>query len=171
MEDFIKRFKELYHKMKESRDVANMRTFGHASKEMFEKVATAHPELAEEWLAMLAPITCHNYLTEEEAKHIVEDLVSQDGNVGAHWDLPTFEQAVMRLNGKVEDIPHYNKYALWVVANMVYSDHAHSIAEDLGYPAGSVPSEKMARSCYRKAVEKLTDPDRPRFVRSYFDLD
>lgn len=157
--------------MKESRDVANMRTFGHASKEMFEKVAEAHPELAEEWLAMLAPITCHNYLSEEEADHIVEGFVSQDGTHGAHWDLPTFEQAVIRLGGKVEDIPNYNKYALWVVGNMIYSDHAQSIAEDMGYPVGAVPSEKMARSCYRKAVEKLTDPDRPRFVRSYFDLD
>ena len=31
-------------------------------------------------------------------------------------------------------------------------------------------NEKMALSCYRKAVEKLKDQDRPRFVRWYFHL-
>lgn len=169
--DLIKRFKELYHEMKESRDIANMRAYGEATKKMFYKLAEAHPELAEEMLEWLMPIECHNYLSEEEAEHIVDGLVSQNGDLGAHWDRRTFEQVVTRLGGKVEEIPYYNKCALWAVANMIYSDHANSIAEDMGYPMGGAPSEKMAKSCYRKAVEKLTDPDRPRFVRAYFDLD
>lgn len=170
--NYKERFKELYHKMKESRDVANMKVYGKASKEMFYKLAEAHPEIAEEWLAMLAPIECHNYLSKEEADHIVERLISQDGHIGAHWDWPTFENAVTRLGGKLEDMPHYNKCALWATANMIYSDHAESIAEDMGFPSlASVPGDKMAKSCYRKAVEKLTDIDRPRFVREYFDLD
>jgi hypothetical protein len=167
----IEKFKELYHALKESRDVADMRIFGHASKMIFEKVAEAHPELAEAWLEMLAPISCHNYLSDEEALEIAEGLVSQDGRVGPHWDFPTFEQAVLRLGGKVEDLPRYNRMALWVTANMIFSDHANSIAEDMGYPVGGTPNDKMARSCYRKSVEKLTDPDRPRFIRAYFDLD
>lgn len=172
MKDLVKEFKELYHEMKQSRDVANMRTYGHASKEMFARLAEAHPELAEEWLEMLKPIRCYNYLTEQEAKHISEMFISQDGAKGAHWDMPTFKQVVAHLGGKMDDVPHYNDYALWVVANMVYSDHAMSIAEDMGYPSvGNVPNERMAKSCYRKAVETLTDPDRPRFVRAYFDLD
>jgi hypothetical protein len=33
-----------------------------------------------------------------------------------------------------------------------------------------VPNEKMALSMYRKAVEKLKDTDRPKFVREYFDV-
>jgi hypothetical protein len=170
--DLIKQFKELYHEMKESRDVANMRTFGEAAKKMYYKLAETHPELAEEMLEMLYPIRYHNYLSEDEAQHIVDGLVSQNGDTGAHWDRQTFEQVVTRLGGKVEDMPHYNNYALWVVANMIYSDHAESIAEDMGFSSiANVPNEKMAKSCYRKAVEKLTDPDRPRFVRAYFDVD
>lgn len=170
--DLQKQFKELYHEMKMSRDVANMKAFGHASKEMYYRLAEAHPELAEEWLEMLRPIRCYNYLSEKEAEHIAEGLVSQHGDIGPHWDRPTFEQAVIRLGGKLEDMPYYNSCALWVTANMIYSDHAKSIAEDMGLPSEmSVPAERMARSCYRKAVEKLTDPDRPRFVRAYFDLE
>ena len=67
--------------------------------------------------------------------------------------------------------PYYNCYALWVTANMIYSDHANSVAEDMGYPnPEAVPNEKMALSMYRKAVEQLKDVDRPKFVREYFDL-
>lgn len=170
--DLIKRFKELYHEMKESRDVANMKAYGEATKKMFYKLAEAHPELAEEMLEWLMPIECNNYLSEEEAEEIVEGFVSQDGSRGAHWDRPTFDAVVTRLGGKLDDMPHYNNCALWVVANMIYSDHAESIAEDMGFPSvANVPAEKMAKSCYRKAIEKLTDPDRPRFVRVYFDFD
>jgi hypothetical protein len=54
---------------------------------------------------------------------------------------------------------------------MIYSDHAQSIAEDMGQRSpNEVPNEKMALSCYKKAVEKLKDPDRPRFVREYFEV-
>lgn len=166
----LEKFEALYEQMRKSADVPNMMTFGHAAKTMFEKIAKQHPAIAEEWLTMLSPISYHNYLSEEEAEHIVDGLVSQNGDLGAHWDRRTFEQVVTRLGGKVEEIPYYNKCALWAVANMIYSDHANSIAEDMGYPMGGAPSEKMARSCYRKAVEKLTDPDRPRFVRAYFSL-
>ena len=168
--ELMEKFEALYEQMRKSADAPNMMTFGYAAKTMFEKIAKQHPAIAEEWLTMLNPISYHNYLSEEEAQHIVDSLVSQNGDIGAHWDRRTFEQVVTRLGGKVEEMPYYNKCALWVVANMIYSDHANSIAEDMGYPMGGAPSEKMARSCYRKAVEKLTDPDRPRFVRAYFDL-
>ena len=38
------------------------------------------------------------------------------------------------------------------------------------YRVEYIPNEKMALSCYRKAIEKLKDPDRPRFVRWYFHV-
>ena len=52
---------------------------------------------------------------------------------------------------------------------MIYSDHAKSIAEDMGYKSpAEVPAEKMALSCYRKAVENLKDVDSGFHVRRYF---
>ena len=56
-----------------------------------------------------------------------------------------------------------------VTANSVYSDHALSIAIDMGFKdPREVSNDKMAMSCYRKAVEKLKDIDNPRYVRKYF---
>ena len=58
---------------------------------------------------------------------------------------------------------------LCVTANMIYSDMAYSIAEDMGYKTpAEVPSERMALSCYRKAVAYLRDKDMNFHVRHYF---
>ena len=170
-EELKSRYDHLYKVMAESKNPENMMLFGKAEKHMFHELAEAHPEAAEDWLAMREPVEWHNFLTEDEAEQVVGKLVNHDGTMGAHWDADTFKNAVERLGGKLEDKPFYNMWALWVTANMIYSDHAPSIAEDMGY---RTPKEadgtKMALSCYRKAVEKLKDPDRERFVRWYFHV-
>lgn len=52
---------------------------------------------------------------------------------------------------------------------MIYSDHAKSIAEDMGHKSpAEVPNDKMALSCYKKALEKLKDVDAGFHVRRYF---
>ena len=168
-EELIEQYDELYHKMKASRDVNNMMIFGKAEKWVFHEVAGAHPELAEKWLSHLQSVIWHNYLSEVEAKNIAKRTINQDGSKGFHWDYPTFTSAVKSLGGLVENKPHYNSYALWVVANIEYSDHAKSIAEDMGFKSPSeVPNEKMALSCYKKAVEYLEDADEGFDVRRYF---
>lgn len=165
------RYDHLYKVMAESKNPENMRIFGEAEKHMFHELAEAHPEAAEAWLAMLEPVEWHNYLTKAEAAEVASKLENQDGSIGAHWDADTFKNAVERLGGKLEDKPFYNMWALWATANMEYSDHAQSIAEDMGYRnAKEADGTKMALSCYRKAVEKLKDPDREHFVRWYFHV-
>ena len=170
-EELKAKYDHLYKVMAESKQPENMMIFGKAEKHMFHELAEAHPEAAEAWLSMLAPVEWHNFLTEGEAEQVVGKLVNYDGTMGAHWDADTFKNAVERLGGKLEDKPYYNMWALWATANMIYSDHAQSIAEDMGY---RTPKEadgmKMAGSCYRKAVETLKDPDRERFVRWYFHV-
>lgn len=170
-EELQGRYDHLYKLMAEGRDPAKMHVFGHAEKHMFHELAEAHPEAAEAWLAMLEPVEWHNYLSKAEAAEVAAKLENQDATMGAHWDADTFKATVERLGGKLDDKPYYNMWALWVTANMIYSDHAHSIAEDMGYKSErEVPGEKMALSCYKKAVEKLKDPDRPSFVRWYFHV-
>jgi hypothetical protein len=112
-----------------------------------------------------------NYLSKHEAEEITSKLINQNGRIGAHWGYETFKAAVESLGGKMSEKPFYNCYALWVTANMIYSDHAQSVAEDMGMSTPeAVPGEKMALSMYRKAVEKLKDTDRPKFVREYFGV-
>jgi hypothetical protein len=171
MNEILERYEELYEDMATSGNKDKMNAFGEAERCMFKKLAKEHPAMAQMWLDKLEAMHWKNYLSKAEAEEIASKLVNQNGRMGAHWGYETFKGAVESLGGKVSEKPFYNCYALWVTANMIYSDHANSVAEDMGYPnPEAVPNEKMALSMYRKAVEQLKDVDRPKFVREYFDL-
>lgn len=157
------RYMELYHKMSSSKDVERMKAFGEAEMWIFGMLADKHPELAQKWLDRLEASEWNNYLSEAEAVDIVSNLKNQDGRTGAHWNLATFANAVQSLGGEMEKPPYYNKYALWATANMLYSDHAKSATK-------YVAEDKLPAYFYDLAVEKLTDVDRPHFIREYFSL-
>ena len=168
-EEMICRYTALLAYAVDKKDVRAMRILADSEKWIFGQVAKVHPELAECWLSHLEEIEVHNYLSKKECDNIGKRIVNQDGTKGFHWNYDTFKAVVGKLGGKMECLPYYNCYALYVVANTIYSDMAISISEDMGYKAlNEVPVDKMALSCYRKAVEKLKDPDRPYFVRKYF---
>lgn len=168
-EQMIDRYEELYHKMATSKEPKYMHIFGEAEKYVFKEIAKTNLPMAENWLSHLESICWEQYLSETEAKNIGMRIVNQDGTKGFHWNYDVFTKAVENLGGVLEEKPYYNSYSLCVVSNMVYSDHAQSIAEDMGYKKISeVPNEKMALSCYKKAVEKLKDVDGGFHVRKYF---
>lgn len=171
MDERITKYDHLYKMMAEGSDPEKMRIFGHAERHMFRVIVERNSTLADEWLAMLEGVEYNNYLTDEESKEVSEHIENQDGTVGYHWPCAVLFPAVESLGGTLEEKPYYNKYALAATMNMIYSDHADSIAQDMGgKKAADIPNEKMALSCYRKAVEKLKDPDRARFVRWYFHV-
>lgn len=163
MEDMIKIYDELYEDMATSKDPKKMMIFGEAEKWMFHAVAEKHPELAEKWLSKLEAGKWHNYLSKSEAESIVNKLQNQDGTRGAHWDYDTFKGAVESLGAKMSEEPYFNCYALWATANMLWSDHYKSASE-------FVPKDMMPKFFYSMSVEKLKDSDRPKFVRSYFNV-
>jgi hypothetical protein len=168
-EEMIERYNTLYEKMAESQNPKNMKIFGEAERHMFKELAAVHPEMAEIWLSRLEAVCWNNYLSEREAINIGRRIVNQNGIKGFHWNYENFCNAVKGMNGNIEDKPYYNSYALFVAANMIYSDHANSISEDMGYKAvQDVPNEKMALSCYKKAVEILKDEDGGFRIRKYF---
>lgn len=163
MEDLIKQYDELYEEMVSAKDPKKMMVFGEAEKKMFHALAEKHPEIAEMWLTKLEAGKWNNYLSKTEAMEIASKLINQDGTRGAHWPYETFKAAVESLGAKMSDEPFYNCWALWVVANMRYSDNYRSASE-------FVPKDQMPKYFYNVAVESLKDPDRPKFVREYFDL-
>ncbi len=169
MEQMIERYEELYKDMASAKDVEKMHVFGAVGKWMFCQLVETNPRAAQMALDKLEAMYWNNYLSDAEAKEICAELVNQDGTTGAKWGKDAFLQVVEKHDGEVEKKPYFNDNALWVTADMIYSDHAKSIAEDMGAQSVSaVPAEKMAYSCYRKAVEKLCDRDRKHFVRQYF---
>lgn len=163
MEELKNRYEELYHKMAHSKDVSKMRAFGSAEHWVFDMLVERHPDIARKWLDKLEATEWNNYLSEAEAVDIVANLKNQDGRTGAHWNFATFANAVQSLGGEMEKPPYYNKYALWATANMLYSDHAKSATK-------YVAEDKLPAYFYDLAVEKLTDVDRPHFIREYFSL-
>lgn len=168
-EDMITRYEELYAKMANSKDPRNMMIFGESEKWVFGEVARVHPELAQSWLSHLEAVCWDNYLDETETINIGRHMKNSDSSLGFHWPYEVFVKTVTGLGGKLEEKPYYNSYALYVAANMVYSDLAGSIAEDMGYKTVmEVPAEKMALSCYKKAVAYLKDKDATFRIRKYF---
>lgn len=163
MEEIIKRYEELYEDMATAKDPRRMMAFGNAEKWVFHQLAEEHPDLAEKWLNRLEADKWFNYLSKGEAEAIVTKLMSQDGYRGAHWNYDTFKSAVESLGGNLHAEPFYNCWALWATANMLYSDHHKSTSE-------FVPKDQEPKFFYTMAVEKLKDPDHPRFIRKYFDL-
>ena len=171
MEGVRERYHELFDDMKKSKNPEKMMIFGEAEKWAFDRMLERDPKVAEMWVDKLEATHWQNYLSRAEADEIVGKFVNQDGSHGAHWPYDIFKGAVESLGGKMAEMPFFNCYALWVTANMLYSDHAQSVAEDMGYKMPKeVPNEKMAFSMYKKAIEKLKDLDRPRFVRHYFGV-
>lgn len=163
MEEIIRKYDELYHDMATAKDPHKMMAFGEAEKWMFHMLAETHPEIAEKWLTKLEASKWHNYLSKAEAEEIASKLINQDGSRGPHWDYETFKHAVESLGGQMKDEPFYNCWALWVMANALFSDHHKALME-------FVPKEQEPKVYYMMAVEKLKDVDYPKFIRKYYDL-
>lgn len=167
-------YNELYNTMKESKDVANMRTFGEAFTRLYNKVSEVHPELAVATLNLLESINYNNFVTAEDATELAGKFINADktltgapeGSKGAHWRMDEAKAFLSSRNLPTEEKPYYNWPALWLTMNMIYSDYADTLVELLGTKDG----EKIATTCYKFAISKLKDPDRPRFIRSYFSL-
>lgn len=163
MKELIEKYDELYDDMATAKDPTKMMAFGDAEKWMFHSLAHQHPEIAEMWLTRLEASKWHNYVSKSEAHELAGKLINQDGTRGPHWDYETFKGAVESLGGKMTDEPYYNCWALWLTANMRYSDNYKSASE-------FVPKDMMPKYFYNVAVENLKDVDRPKFVRDYFKL-
>lgn len=168
-EEMKERYDYLYDKMKTSSNPQKMMVFGMAERNIFHRLSEKDPAMAKEWLDMIEGICWNNYLTESQAKMIVSKIVNQDKSTGPKWSMDVLFSTVESLKGKIEDDPYYNKYALYVVMNAHYSDHAESTAEDMGFMSvAEVPAERMALSMYKKAIESLCDVDRKNYVERYY---
>lgn len=167
-------FAQLYESMARSKDVSKMKLFGTAFTNMFNEVANSHPDMAMATLDFLAAVEYNNYVTKDEAWAVASDFINDDTMItgvaqpseGAHWNMDTLKSFLTQKGLPLEEKPYYNWCALWLTANMIYSDFANVIVEVTGKE-----NEKIASICYKMAVKKLKDLDRPSYIREYFDLD
>lgn len=82
------------------------------------------------------------------------------------WDATPLFDRLNSATKAVEKSGHYNKWSLLYTMNLIASDQGHNLAKWADGDEG-----KYLSMCYDMAAAKLTDFDRPKFVRWYVGLD
>lgn len=92
-------------------------------------------------------------LTEKEAKEYVAEMLNEDGTRGGHWTPDDVFQASKQKGIDFEE-GHFNKWDLYYIVNMIYSDHYRTTKGD-------------ANLIFDMALETLNDKDFPKGKKSY----
>ena len=119
----------------------------------FERMAEIHKGVAE----------YGHYLTEQEARKVVDGFVCYDGTRGGKWQPSVLFSAIESMGGKKEEKGKFNEWAMYAVMNMMQSDYGGVIMQ---YAQG----EGYAKVCYMMAVAWFNDRDHRHDVREYFGL-
>lgn len=106
-----------------------------------------------------------NYMTEKEAKKVVEGFIAFDGSRGQHWSIDTIADELRKAGGVLEEKHHYNKWVLYTLMNSEYADYG-GVLQKLG-----VPSSDMPKAIYYMALAKLDDKDAKESIREYFGIE
>lgn len=158
------RYTAYYDYMAASREPKNMKFFGHIMTEMMDYLIQTKPDVAEEMIDKLESIKWKQYLTPKEADAIVSKMDPK-----APWSRDAWKQAMESFGLPLDEEPCYNRCALWVEMNKMYSDFGDNIAELLGKPL--VPSdEDIITVCYKMALKTLKDKDDVYDIRKYFNV-
>lgn len=163
--EIMNMFDKLYTKMSTSSDPSNMHVFGNTMKSMFKDMMEWRPDVAQEYLDKLEAINWKNYLSKKEAVTIVNGMEPSGG-----WDVSEWERCMENMDFRTEDSPYYNKWAMYVAMNMIYSDSASTIAKIAGKSLPEMPKEEMFKAIHCLALDKLKDKDGMFNIRAYFHV-
>lgn len=106
-----------------------------------------------------------NFMTEKEAKKVVDGFIAFDGNRGQKWSMDTISEELRKVGGIPEERHHYNKWMLYAVMNSEYADYG-GVLQKLG-----VSSQDMPKAVYLMALAKMDDKDRKMSLRQYYGLE
>ena len=106
-----------------------------------------------------------NFMTEKEAKKVVDGFVAFDGSRGQKWSMDAISDELRKVGGIPEERHHYNKWMLYIVMNNLYSDYG-GVVSKLG-----VSHQDMPKAIYMMALAKIDDKDRRESLREYYGLE
>ena len=106
-----------------------------------------------------------NFLTEREAKKVVEGLVSFDGSRGQKWSMDAIADELRKVGGVLEEKHHHNKWMLYALMTSRYADYGGALMK-MGISQGDMP-----KAIYYMALAKLDDKDMKETMREYFGLE
>jgi len=156
------RYMGLYDYMAQSRDPKNMKAFGCVMTEMMDYLVANKPDVAEEMIDKLEAIKWRQYLTPKEAEKIVAGMEPK-----APWSRDVWQKTMTDFGLPFEEQPAYNRCALWVEMNKMYSDFGEEIAALREVPL-SPTNEEIISACYKMALKTLRDKDGIYNIRKYF---
>lgn len=107
----------------------------------------------------------HNFMTEKEAKKVVDGFVAFDGSRGQKWSMDAISEELRKVGGIPEERHHYNKWMLYTVMNSEYADYG-GVLQKLG-----VSSQDMPKAVYYMALAKIDDKDAHESLREYYGLE
>ena len=107
----------------------------------------------------------HNFMTEKEAKKVVDGFVAFDGSRGQKWSMDAISDELRKVGGIPEERHHYNKWMLYTVMNSEYADYG-GVLQKLG-----VSSQDMPKAIYYMALAKIDDKDAHESLREYYGLE
>lgn len=160
-QEMKQKYTMLYDMMATSGKAENMKLFGSAMNDMMDWMIQNKPDYAQEVIEKLCAIRWDNYLTRKEADKIVSEMVP-----AAPWSYDTWKKAMDSLALDIEHEPNFNACALWVTMNMLYSDHAETLAMAMGTTTSEISPEVF----YHLAKDLLRDKDEKFNIRTYFGL-
>lgn len=160
--DLKDRYQALYDYMAMSRDPKNMKAFGCVMTEMMDYLIQSKPDVAEEMIDELEAIKWKQYLTPKEAEKIFAGMDPK-----GPWSRETWKSTMESFGLPLEEAPLYNRCALWIEMNKIYSDFGEEIASLIGKPLQ--PTDKdIITACYKMALKNLKDKDHVYDIRKYF---
>lgn len=158
------RYMSLYDYMAQSRNPKNMKVFGAVMTQMMDVMLQKMPDTAEDMIDKLESIKWRQYLTPKEAEKIVLGMDPK-----APWSREVWRNAMESFGLPLEEMPAYNRCALWVEMNKIYSDFGEEIASLLGKPLSASDKDIIA-ACYKMALKNLKDKDGIYDIRKYFSV-
>jgi hypothetical protein len=121
----------------------------------FEEMAQLHKGIAE----------YGQFLTEKEARKIVDGFKNYDGSRGPKWAMPSqVWDTIERLGGHKSMVGKYNCWAMFALMNMMHSDYGGVLVQ-------VAQGDMYAKAAYMMAVAWVDDPDRRWTIREYFGLE
>lgn len=106
----------------------------------------------------------NNYLTEKESRTILSEFRNWDGSTGTPFS-PQILDELQKDNKCIDNVPEYNKWALYITMCKFASDQGGVISKLVNND-----SKAFINACYDMSIAQLKDVDRPRWVRHYFNL-
>lgn len=145
-----------------------MEQLGEMTKRVMKWLINFEPEIATAAISILDETgedNCRNYLTEQEARAIVNGMVPSP-----KWEFEQLEEMLRNAGMPTDEPPYFNRWALLTDMCRIQSDNFDTLKRIIGSPSHPATSEEMLAAIYQLALNDLRDVDGKFNIRKYFDL-